>query len=398
MSAPGGRKDVMSRSSERNSRPMIEQAIRDMYGSISEDTRFDQIMHRLGAVFRSSISGVHTEDFGTHRRRLTLVGDVTADEYVRLTDDYCHRWNGQNLWMERSLEGFQQQGYQHGDAVVAERELHQSPYYRHFLKPLDIRYGLAIQIWSGDALNMAVASFHRGHGERGFDGQDIQTIEAVRPHMMNAYAIYRRIARLEGQVESLRAGFNHAPLGMLILDASGSALEINDRAQERLLASDLARRGTGNVLHFTNPQTQRDFTAALAALAPTYATPHTLPLRTATGAPVLIALHLCRVPSGALSGFDGRACVLGFIAELRREHFPQWAVDVIHTALGLSRAEARVAFGLLQHADVAKAAAELGLSPATVRTHIKTIHFKLGISRSSDMLLILDRLLGVEAQ
>ena len=111
MSAPGGRKDVMSRSSERNSRPMIEQAIRDMYGSISEDTRFDQIMHRLGAVFRSSISGVHTEDFGTHRRRLTLVGDVTADEYVRLTDDYCHRWNGQNLWMERSLEGFQQQGY-----------------------------------------------------------------------------------------------------------------------------------------------------------------------------------------------------------------------------------------------------------------------------------------------
>ena len=376
---------------------MIEQSIRDMYGSLSEEARFDQVMHRLGAVFRSSISGVHTEDFGAHRGRLTLVGDVSADEYLRLTDDYCHRWNGQNLWMERSLEGFQQQGYQHGDAVVAERELRQSPYYRHFLKPLDIRYGLAIQIWSGEALDMAVASFHRGHGERGFDGQDIQTIKAVRPHMMNAYAIYRRIARLEGQVESLRTGFNHAPLGMLILDAGGCTLEINDRAQECLFARDLARRGAGNVLHFVHPQTQRDFTAALAALAPTHATPHTLPLRIATGAPVPIALHLCRVPSGALSGFDGRASVLGFIAELRRDRFPQWAENVIHTVFGLTHAEARAAFVLLQqHADVPAAAASLGIQPATVRSHIKSIHSKLGVSRSSDMLLILDRLLGTE--
>ncbi len=62
------------------------------------------------------------------------------------------------------------------------------------------------------------------------------------------------------------------------------------------------------------------------------------------------------------------------------------------------RSEARVAFDLLQQADVAATAAALGLSPATVRTHVRTIHFKLGVCRNSDMLLILDRLLGAEAQ
>ncbi|MCX7562589.1 hypothetical protein OS176_03355 [Xanthomonadaceae bacterium XH05] len=366
-----------------------------MYGSLSEEIRFDQIMHRLGAVFRSSISGVHTEDFGAHRGRLTLVGDVTADEYVRLTDAYTHRWNGSNLWMERSLGGFQQQGYQHGDAVVSGHELRQSAYYRHFLKPLDIRYGLGIQIWSGDALNMAVASFHRGHGERGFGPDDIRTIHAIRPHMVNAYAIYRRIARLEGRVESLRAGFERAPLGMLILDAAGRALEVNDRAEECLLASQLARCNAEGLLHFTHSQTQQDFLAALATFACATAKPRTLPLHDAKGVRTSIALHLCRIPCGTLSGFDGRASVLGFIAELRRERFPQWAEHVIHTTLGLSHAEARVAFALLQHVEVATAAAALGLQPATVRTHVKSIHSKLGVSRSSDMLLMLDRLLGV---
>src|SRR5690606_15549029 len=111
----------------------------------------------------------------------------------------------------RSLEGFRSQGWQHGEAVVGDAELRASAYYRHFLKPLDVRHGLGICIWSGGPLDMAVASFHRGHGDRGFDAEDWKLVEQVRPHLVNAYAIHRRIARLEESLTSFRACFDRAP-------------------------------------------------------------------------------------------------------------------------------------------------------------------------------------------
>lgn len=388
----------MSRGSGSGPQPTIDDAIAGMYGSLSEEIGFEQILHRLGTVFRSTISGLHSEDFGAQRSRLALVGDVTPEEYVELTESYARRWRGENLWMTRSLEGFQTQGFQHGDAVVSRRELSASPYYRHFLKPLDIRYGLGIQIWSGEGLNMAVASFHRGHRETGFDVQDVATINTVRPHLMNAYAIYRRLARLERRVDSLRAGFDHAPLGIVALDGEGRVLEINARAEECLLAAGLAGFSPDRFLLFAHPSVHQDFQAALRDFTRPDAKPTALALRTATGHSADVALHLCRVPAGALSGFHGRACVLAFVAELRRDHPAQWAELVVRTALGLSRAEARVALALLQHPDAIAAAAALGLSSQTVRTHIKTIHARLGVKRSSDMLLILDRLLGAGSQ
>lgn len=388
----------MSRSPGRGRKFPIDDAIRDIYGSLSEEIGFEQILHRLGAVFRSTISGLHSEDFGAHRGRLALAGDVTPEEYVQLTESYAQRWRSQNLWMQRSLESFQTQGFQHGDAVVSQRELSQSPYYRHFLKPLDIRYGLGIHIWSGEGLDMAVASFHRGHRETGFDAQDIAIIDAVRPHMMNAYAIYRRIARLERRIDSLRAGFDNGPLGIVAFDGAGHVLEINARAEECLLADGLAALSPDRILLFSHPQVRQAFDAALGDFAQADAKPATLALRDVHGSPADIALHLCRVPSGALSGFDGRARVLAFVAELRREHHAQWAEIVIRTALGLTRAEARVALALLQQPDTAAVAAALGLSAETVRTHIKTIHARLGVKRSADMLLILDRLLGAGSQ
>jgi DNA-binding CsgD family transcriptional regulator/PAS domain-containing protein len=384
----------MAKHRERPSKSSVDRLVREMYGSLSEETRFEQTLHRLGSAFRSTMTGLHSEDFGVQRRRLTLVGDVSADDYVSLTEAYGSRWSGQNLWMERSLAGFQQQGWQQGDAVVSKRELEESPYYRHFLKPLDVRYGLGIQIWSDDKLNMAVASFHRGHRETGFDADDIRLIETLRPHMINAYAIYRRVARIENELVSLRASFEHAPLGMIVLDRAGHVLQINVRAEECVLASSLAACGPNNRLRFAHPVTQGEFETALHRLEATDAAPISLALRSRTGCHANVALHLCRVEQGALSGFDGRAGMLAFVAELGSKQRMHSSESTLQSVLGLSRAEARVALALLQHGDPGLAAAAVGVSLATVRTHVKNLHALLDVRRTSDLLLMLDRLLA----
>lgn len=385
---------AMARAAGRGTTPSVDAAIRDMYGSLSEDLCFEHTLHRLGAIFRSNLSAMNTEDFGQGRSSVSGVGDISVDEYLALIEAYSGRFQGQNIWLGRSLPDLLQRGFQHGDAVVDVRELRQTEYYRHLLRPLDIRYGMGILLWSGGNADVMVASFHRGHGETSFDDDDMAIAAHVRPHLQNAYAIYRRIAQLEGRVESLRAGFQHAALGICVMDAAGAVLEINACAEAMLLGGRLAVLARDRSLHFASARARSEVGAALQGVARPDAPPATLVVGDAQGQTQRLVLHLCRVPGGVMSGFARRAALLLFVSELRPGHEAAWSEAVVQASLGFSRAEARVGLALLRHGDVPAVAAALGVSQNTVRSHVKTIHARLRIKRSSELLLILDRLLG----
>ena len=377
-------------------KPSLDAAVRELYGSLGDGMRLDEPLHRLGAIFRSHISGLHIEDFGAHRGRLTIAGDVGSHEFLELTDAYSSRWNGQNLWMERSFDGFQKQGWQHGDAVVGTAELRSSAYYRHFLKPLDIRHGLGICIWSGGPFDMAVASFHRGHGDRGFDADDLNMVEQARPHLVNAYAIYRRLARLEGSLTSFRACFERAPLGMLMLAADGRVLEANAAAHDGLAEAGIAI--TRQRMLALPPALQRRYAEALRALASSPLAPaRSLVVECVSSddmMPLRFVLHLCALPAKILSGTHAGTRVLAFFAELQPGQPDAPREAVLCELLGLTPTEARVVLALRRHIDVTATAGALNLSPNTVRTHLRSIHDRLGIRRTSGLLQLVERLIG----
>lgn len=382
---------------ERRRKPgvSVDTLVRDLYGSLSEETRLEESLHRVGAAFRSHISGLHTEDFGAHRGRLTLVGNVTAEDYRQFTDSYSSRWTGQNLWMERSLDGFLRQGFQSGDAVVTDAELRASAYYEHFLKPLDIRHGLGICIWNDDRMNMAVASFHRGHGDVGYDADDIAMIHRIRPHLANAYAIHRRFAKLQGDHLSIRMSFDRAPLGMMVLDADARVLECNANA-DRLLRSGLGlARGADARLSFASPASRQAMYKAVARLVASSAPlPESLLIATGSceSAARSLVLHLCAFPHGMGGNLHVRGRILGFLAEMRPQQREAFNVQILQQTLGLTRAEARAALALREHADVGAAAQTLGIAPATVRSQLKSIFRKLGMHQYGELLLVVERL------
>lgn len=377
-------------------KPSLNAVVRELYASLGERMQLDEPLHRLGAIFGSHISGLHVEDFGAHRGRLTLAGDVGSHEFLELSQAYSNRWNGQNLWMERSLDGFRSQGWQHGDAVVGSGELRASAYYRHFLKPLDIRHGLGICIWNGGPLKMAVASFHRGHRGRGFDADDLKAVDEVRPHLVNAYAIYRRLARLEGSLVSFRACFDRATLGILMLTADGQLLEANAAAHDGLAKAGI--RITREHKLALPPTLQRRYVELLRVLAaPHTASAQSLVVECACqedAAPHRVVLHLCALPTDALHGASAGTRVLAFLAELQPGQSQALDESVLRQTLGLTPMEARVALALRRHIDVAATARALNLSPNTVRTHLRSLHGHLGMRRTSEIVQLVDRLIG----
>lgn len=381
----------------RKSALSVDDLVRDLYGSLCEETRFEEPLHRLGVAFRSHISGLHTEDFGAHRGRLTLVGDVTTEEYMRLTESYSSRWAGQNLWMERSLDGFLSDGFQNGDVVVNDAELRASAYYRHFLKPLDIRRGLGICLWNDDQMSMAVASFHRGHGDVGYDANDVAVIHHLRPHLVNAYAIHRRFAKLRGDHASMRASFDRAPLGMLVLDQDGCVVNCNAAAERLLSMGNAIRRGSGNKLRIRSRHSRLAFNQALARLCASPAPmPESILIKNENAGKSTqdLVFHLCAFPEIAGSLLRERGKVLGFLSELRPEQKEDLNTRIVRQILGLTLAETRATLALHQYADVGAAALALGVSTATVRSQLKMVFRKVGIHKSGDLILLVERIVA----
>lgn len=373
----------------------FDELISDLYGSLSEEICFEDALHRLGAAFGSNISALHMEDFGLRQGSLSLVGDINAQDYAHFSQTYSNRWNGQNLWMERSLDGFMQQGYQHGEAVAGDTELLKTPYYQHFLKPLNIRFGLGICVWSDEKLNMAVAAFHRGHAERGFDAYDIALVEKIRPHLVNVYAIYRRFAKMQQSLVSLRAGFDRTPLGMLMLDTQGRLLECYAAAEVVLFSTTAIRRGVDGFLNFASSNMKAAFNRAIKHFTKQPAMPISIPLyQSGGGGESQLVMHFCSLPPRASLGVHRECQILVFIAELQPGKRALLDNSILRDVLGISATEARVAMGLRQHIDVAALSALLGLSASNTRTHLRNIHTKLGVRRNGDLVAMIERLIG----
>jgi DNA-binding CsgD family transcriptional regulator len=184
---------------------------------------------------------------------------------------------------------------------------------------------------------------------------------------------------------------------MLVLDADGRVLESNAAAEHWLSRAGVVRTRAKRI-RFTVPAVQHAFAQQVAALvaSPTQPASSFVPgsFHTATPRADDVVMHLCGVPPGALVGVKAGARVLVFIAALVPDQVDALAGNVLRQTLGLTPTEARVALALRRQSDVAVAAHALGLRPATVHAHLRNIHARLGIGRTADLLMMMERLLG----
>lgn len=373
--------------------PELEPVLRRLYGGLNEDLSFCRILEVVADGLRSHVSAVHFEDYQTHQSRLEVVGPLRADELASLTRDYAGRWHGQNLWLKRGIEQLVRRGYGDGDEVVSEAELLEMPYYQHFLRRIDVRHGLGICLWHDGPERLAVASFNRPVAEGPFSRETMDFIAALSPHLVNAFAIYKRAGQLKESNQSLHAAIDRAPIGMMVLGLEGRVLLANDEA-ERLLAKQAGiMRGGQGVLSFECSTSRRRFREAIAQLTSVTATTHpcSLPVTRAIAcvAPTLI-LHLCALPP-RMSILAAARCV-AFLCPVVRDDSGGPELLMIQTALELTAAETRVLMELRIHCDLEKAAIALGVAPSTVRTHLKHAFAKTGTHKLAELLARVERI------
>ncbi|PIK72463.1 hypothetical protein CS379_13850, partial [Methylobacterium frigidaeris] len=240
---------------------------------------------------------------------------------------------------------------------------------------------------------LASVSLMRGFGCGTFDGDELLRVDRLSGHLARALGVNARLAEARRLAGTLAEAIEHLGTGLILLDDRGCARFVNASAH-RLLGDGLdLSRDRHPVAHMP---TERPRLAALLAAALSGQPTGPLLLARPQGAP----LHLDAVPihgrgaaADTLSATAGTRHAIMLLLRDTARSGPASTVDQLRQ-LGLSLAEARVADLIGQGQSPADAADALAVGMATVRTHLKAINLKLGLSRQGELVALVMRLAG----
>lgn len=362
-------------------------AIGDIYDAALVPERWPGVLERIGDLMNGSavMFGVHAADGAT-----SFVTSSRLDPaYMELfRARYDEPSSNQVLCGMLELPA----GVPVLEADWNERdEFFRSGVYNDLIRPLGLRDGAMAVITRGADHLVPLSVMQRRNAEL-FGEEDRQLLQLLLPHLKRAAQIFLRIGMIEAQRGALQETLDRLPLGVVLLDAAGRVLQLNKAAEAITAAGDGLRVGRDG-LQAADPGETRSLRRLVAGAAAT---------SRGTGTAAGGAMGLSR-PSGALplsvlvaplagerlaSGPGWPAAVVFLSDPEQKEAAP---ADVLVRLYSLTRAEAKLAGKLLEGKELTEAAAELGVTMNTARTHLKRVFDKTGMQRQADLVRLLLR-------
>ncbi len=267
------------------------------------------------------------------------------------------------------------------DEAVPLAELQKSAFYDEVLRPQQIAHNgmiaLAAQNDFRAAFNMC-----RSAGQGPFDGEEQRLLHWLSPHLCRSLTLGFRI---DGYLAMQHAAFN-------VLDRLADGVVVLDRKARVLFANGTAVRmeEEGSLrLHqpigtHSPPHSQRLNELIRVALQGGAGGTMGLP-RSGDGRLLTVLVSSIRGKDlGRLSdaGVKDAAVLLFIIDPANRRSIP---LGVIMDAYRLTHAEARVALAASSGNTIRETAQSLGLSPNTIKTHLRHVFAKTATSRQSEL-------------
>ncbi|PZA12393.1 hypothetical protein DNX69_10440 [Rhodopseudomonas palustris] len=252
------------------------------------------------------------------------------------------------------------------------------PIYREFYRPSGMGYraGTLIPIPSGDVISILLP---RHHDLGPVPPDVVHVLDELRPHMARAAMTANRIGfeRAKAQTDAIQA------LGLpgAVLRGAGRVFAANALFDALVPAvfQDRAQR-----LTIADRSADAVFAEAVAAL-PSAPAVRSIPVAASQGNLPLV-LHLIPVRGSARDVFT-QAIALLVATPVDRARVP--TADVLQGLFDLTPAEARVARGIGEAHSVDAVATALGVSRETVRSQLKEVLSKTGLSRQQELISLL---------
>jgi DNA-binding CsgD family transcriptional regulator len=346
------------------------------------------------AAFAGALAGVGDPlgAVGTHAFVVRTTDGVVAnsvwharDGVLPMFDEYEERWRDVD---PRYITALSRPEQAHSDvAVVDPSDFERSGLYNEHLAIAGVRYTLFGSFSIGSDLVLPIA-FMRRKDSGAFQGDDVDYLTSVVPSVGRAFRLHELVRSVTNENRDLRAALDRMPAAVALVGPGGRVRAANAAASAILSRGDglCTERG---VLTARNSDDARRLAVSLAAALEearprarqSLAAP-SVRIRRARGAP----LDIVFLPLGGRPEASSEMVMAVVYDPDRAITLDVARVAELH---GLTATEAEIAVALAAGHTLTNIAAERSCSEETVRTHVKRVFSKTGLTRQAEIVRVL---------
>jgi len=274
--------------------------------------------------------------------------------------------------------------------IVTDAEAATHPFYTEFLARHGLRWVASVGV-SPDPHVVVAISVQRGPDKPYFSSFELRTLERLGRHVEGALRLSVRLLDAELVKTGLGEALGKLNIGVLALDSLGRVTFSNPAADRMVGDGFSLSRGR---LRIASPEAQAALDAMIDDRGGTFALldpSPTLVRRVHLDRPLTV--YLLPIPMNSTPGghFLTQARVIVLAIDPRTEGPPDPAL--VRDVLGITLGEARLAALVGSGSSPRDAAARLGITDETARTVLKRVFSKLGISRQSELSVLMTKLM-----
>lgn len=354
--------------------------IADIYDAAIDPALWQQALASICSYLGAHSSALFWHDSATEQSQALHMFNHDP-EYTQL---YFEKFISMNPLFPAAA--FIEAGTIHGPSdIIPQKELEQTRFYKEWVAPQGIVDSLAVNLETGMTRSSMLSI--RTDATYGMADKEMRRrLAMLVPHVLRAVSVGRLFARKDAVQAALTETLDHVEAAVFLVGADGTIAFANDKAKQ-LLHEGLAVRLHDNRLLASSPEAtlvlNDTFVAAANGDASVGVRGVAVPLAGDAEGPWFA--HVLPLTSGRRQGVgQANAAVAAVFVRKTAPNAPP-PLEVLAKLYKLTAGEVRVLDAVLKVTGIKAMAEMLGLSQATVKTHLHHVFRKTGTERQSDL-------------
>ncbi len=272
------------------------------------------------------------------------------------------------------------------DAIGGQARLRESRLWTEAYERAGVDHSLGV-ILERQPDRLVACLIHRAGDD--FTSDEQRWFDAVAPHLARAWRVRSAVEGWKSLAAEMAAVLDQLERGVVITGETG-AVRYANRAAERMLSAGDGIDATGGHLRGVRPSDTQALTSMIERATRTSIgrdgkAVDALALPRSDDRPALAVVAEPLAPShGERLGQSGRKGAILFISDSAASSGPP--PERLQLVYSLTAAEAQLAARLTQGVKLAAAAAAIGITANTAKTHLKAIYEKIGVNKQTDFI------------
>ena len=355
----------------------LASVLEPLYESILQPARLEAFGQELARLTASNITAILIHDVANGSGDAALIHGTDPMEMARRLAGHDLKYDP---WITRVVPQLATGRVINSEDLMPREQMQRTDAFNHYYRQLDIGQQVA-SVAHYDGADSVTVSICRGVHAPLFGENELAVLRALTPHWVNAYAIHRRMGRLQRQVDSLETAVTRLPLATFLLDSRQRILRMSHAAEQLLSRGHLLRAESGRLasandsvvlqqllVDGSQQGTGKDGTRQRQQ--------GRMILHDRHGrAAMVVSVHPLPAHLGT-EDLQGQACLV-YANAVGSEPGQNWKAS-LQALYRLTEAESSLAIALHQQADLALAAKACGITTASAQTRMKLIYDKTG--------------------